>query len=82
MITYMPLNGHRWSRDSGSALCDTPQSAVLGRPGGEVMCSPPPCLLLADGCALFIGKTEAEREGRILRVTRLVFQLVSYCFHG
>lgn len=34
MKTYMPLNGLWWSRDSGSANCDMPQSAVLGRPGG------------------------------------------------
>ena len=26
----MPLEGLRWSRDSGSALYDTPQTAVLG----------------------------------------------------
>ena len=31
----MPLEGLRWSRDSGSALYDTPQTAVLGRAGGE-----------------------------------------------
>ncbi|MEH2877896.1 hypothetical protein V7T02_14325, partial [Segatella copri] len=24
---YMPLEGLRWSRDSGSALCDTPQNS-------------------------------------------------------
>ena len=30
----MPLEGLRWSRDSGSALYDTPQTAVLGRAGG------------------------------------------------
>lgn len=35
MKTYMPLNGLWWSRDSGSANCDMPQSAVLGRPGGR-----------------------------------------------
>ena len=35
MKTYMPLNGLRWSRNSGSANCDMPQSAVFGRPGGE-----------------------------------------------
>ena len=29
----MPLEGLRWSRDSGSALYDTPQTAVLGRAG-------------------------------------------------
>ena len=34
MKNYMPLNGLRWSRDSGSANCDMPQSAVFGRPGG------------------------------------------------
>ena len=30
----MPLEGLRSSRDSGSALYDTPQTAVLGRAGG------------------------------------------------
>ena len=34
MKTYMPLNGIRWSRNSGSANCDMPQSVVFGRPGG------------------------------------------------
>ena len=37
MKTYMPLNGLRWSRNSGSANCDMPQSAVFGRPGGGVI---------------------------------------------
>ena len=32
----MPLEGLRWSRDSGFALYDTPQTAVLGRAGGGV----------------------------------------------
>ena len=32
----MPLEGLRWSRDSGSALYDTPQTAVLGRAGGGI----------------------------------------------
>ena len=36
MKNYMPLDGLRCSRDSGSAHCDTPKSAVLGRPGGGV----------------------------------------------
>ena len=35
MKKYMPLEGLRWSRDSGSALYDTPQTAVLGRAGGH-----------------------------------------------
>ena len=30
----MPLEGLRWSRDSGFALYDTPQTAVLGQAGG------------------------------------------------
>lgn len=29
----MPLEGLRWSRDSGSALYDTLQTVVLGRAG-------------------------------------------------
>ena len=33
----MPLEGLRWSRDSGSALCVTPQTAVLGRAGGVMV---------------------------------------------
>ena len=37
MKTYMPLNGLRWSRNSGSANCDMPQSAVFGQPGGEAV---------------------------------------------
>ena len=36
MKTYMPLDGLKWCRDSGSAHCDMPQNAVLGRPGGGV----------------------------------------------
>ena len=30
----MPLEGLRWSRDSGSVLYDTPKTAVIGRAGG------------------------------------------------
>ena len=37
MKKNMPLEGLRWSRDSGSALYDTPQTAVLGRAGGPAM---------------------------------------------
>ena len=36
MKTYMALDGLRWSRDSGSANCDIPRSAVFGRPGGVI----------------------------------------------
>ena len=38
MKKYMPLNGLRWSRDSGSALCGTPPTGVLGQAGGQVKC--------------------------------------------
>ena len=34
MKKYMPLNGLRWSRDSGSTLCGTPPNGVLGQAGG------------------------------------------------
>ena len=34
MKTYMPLNGLRWSRDSGSVHCNMPGSVVFGRSGG------------------------------------------------
>ena len=37
MKTYMALDGLRWSRDSGSANCDMPRSAVFGRPGGGIV---------------------------------------------
>jgi len=33
----MPLEGLRWNRDSGSALYDAPQMAVLGRAGGDIL---------------------------------------------
>ena len=36
MKTYMPLDGFRWSCDSDSALCDIPQTNVLGQAGGEI----------------------------------------------
>ena len=42
----MPLEGLRWSRDSGSALYDTPQTAVLGRAGGGT------CSLLKNSSSL------------------------------
>ena len=37
MKTYMPLDGFRWSCDSDSAICDIPQTDVLGRAGGLEM---------------------------------------------
>ena len=38
MKTYMPLDGFRWSCDSDSALCDIPQTNVLGQAGGGGRC--------------------------------------------
>lgn len=37
MKKYMPLNGLRWSRDSGSTLCGTPPNGVLGQAGGVII---------------------------------------------
>ena len=45
MKKYMPFNGLRWSRDSGSALYDIPQTAVFGRAGGGKIPSYPPHIL-------------------------------------
>lgn len=39
----MPLEGLRWSHDSGSALYDTPKTAVLGRAGGGRLFNQPKC---------------------------------------
>ena len=36
MKKYMPLEGLRWSRDSGSTLCDTPQNGRSRTGWGEV----------------------------------------------
>ena len=49
MKNYMPLNGLRWSRDSGSANCDMLQSDVLGRPGGgKINVCHNACLLISN----------------------------------
>ena len=37
MKKYMPLEGLRWSRDSGSALCDTSQNSRSRTGWGGVM---------------------------------------------
>ena len=42
MKTYMPLDGFRWSCDSDSALCDIPQTNVLGQAGGVNLTTCPP----------------------------------------
>ena len=38
MKKYMPLEGLRWSRDSGSTLCDTPQNGRSRTGWGGVIC--------------------------------------------
>ena len=53
MKTYMALDGLRWSRDSGSANCDMPRSAVFGRPGGGLF----PHNLLLERDAVVGGDT-------------------------
>ena len=59
----MPLEGLRWSRDSGSALYDTPQTAVLGRAGGVKM-----IMTLHDFDPFmtgFLDRNEKDRSPRI-----------------
>ena len=51
----MPLEGLRWSRDSGSALYDTPQTAVLGRAGGGKSYSSPSTLQLSNPISLALS---------------------------
>ena len=38
MKKYMPLEGLRWSRDSGSTLCDTPQNGRSRTGWGGAKC--------------------------------------------
>lgn len=38
MKKYMPLEGLRWSRDSGSTLCDTPQNGRSRTGWGAALC--------------------------------------------
>ena len=41
MKKYMPLEGLRWSRDSGSALCDTSQNSRSRTGWGETLALKP-----------------------------------------
>ena len=43
MKKYMPLEGLRWSRDSGSALCDTPKNSRSRTGWGQDFMSLIPC---------------------------------------
>ena len=63
MKNYMPLDGLRCSRDSGSAHCDTPKSAVLGRPEGGVK----------DGLLLNFAKNKGIVKSEI----RINFRFIS-----
>ena len=56
MKTYMPLDGFRWSCDSDSALCDIPQTNVLGQAGGGNFTHSP--LLRTASAHLLKGSTE------------------------
>ena len=77
MKTYMPLNGLRWSRNSGSANCDMPQSAVFGRPGGVNLLfidsskSKDACCRNRRHTNVKTPKTRAQTAG--LRVTNRLF---------
>ena len=43
MKKYMPLEGLRWSRDSGSTLCDTPQNGRSRTGWGGLAVDEPSC---------------------------------------
>lgn len=58
----MPLNGLRWSHNSGSANCDMPQSVVFGRPGGGV--NNPLPIEIKDGC--WIGANSTILPGTVI----------------
>lgn len=56
MKTYMPLNGFRWSRNSGFSLNNMSQTDVLGRAGeysswGYIKNVPPWCAVLVGRVA-------------------------------
>ena len=59
----MPLEGLRWSRDSGSALYDTPQTAVLGRAGGGEDASAN--AILTDNITVNEGVLDAVNKGQV-----------------
>ena len=59
----MPLDGLRWSRDSGSALYNMPQIDVFGRAGGSIVTkSIPEGQVWAGVPAHFICTIEEYRE--------------------
>ena len=59
MKTYMPLNGLRWSRNSGSANCDMPRSAVFGRSGGDYSLTTFSSNVMSSQCRYIIWYTGA-----------------------
>ena len=63
----MPLNGLRWSRDSGSANCDMLQSDVLGRPGGGKI------NVCHNACLLIINKVFAMTKVHLFFVNNKHF---------
>ena len=77
MKKYMPLNGLRWSRDSGSALCGTPPTDVLGQAGGVNLLfidsskSKDACCRNRRHTNVKTPKTRAQTAG--LRVTNRLF---------
>ena len=68
MKNYMPLNGLRWSRDSGSANCDMLQSDVLGRPGGGGKIN-----VCHNACLLIINKVFAMTKVHLFFVNNKHF---------
>lgn len=64
MKTYMPLDGFRWSCDSDSALCDIPQTNVLGQAGGG---------LYFDSIMLYLSPSRLNILGFLVKSKKVSF---------
>ena len=71
MKTYMPLDGFRWSCDSDSALCDIPQTNVLGQAGDinlmfhindHTICREPLIFITSDKAMLLVSGVFHDTE--------------------
>ena len=76
----MPLNGLRWSRNSGSANCDMPQSAVFGRPGGGHLLSAN-CLLPFLGIAAIISLSKMIEQSKLKNDWLMITSASSYIIY-
>ncbi len=66
MKKYMPLEGLRWSRDSGSILCDTPQNGRSRTGWGGLQ----QILDKNENCALFARKSRISSSDVLYPIRR------------